>query len=200
MRPDEHAPLMLRLLQGAIEYDDRVTWLRLLHFEKVIRQDFARIGLELVLQEVDGYAFLRQPELEDESGEIIPMPRLVARHRLGREITMLCVLLRERLEQFESSTPDSDKLLLTLDDLYDLQRPFSVDKLDERSLYKKFDQTIKEAVKLGFLRPLTGTDRFEVRFIIKARISAEQLLGLKNQLLESIRTSDPSKSDNVEDL
>ncbi|MEY4530096.1 MAG: hypothetical protein RLZZ156_817 [Deinococcota bacterium] len=200
MRPDEHAPLMLRLLQGAIEYDDRVTWLRLLHFEKVIRQDFARIGLELVLQEADGYAFLRQPELEDESGEIIPMPRLVARHRLGREITMLCVLLRERLEQFESSTPDSDKLLLTLDDLYDLQRPFSVDKLDERSLYKKFDQTIKEAVKLGFLRPLIGTDRFEVRFMIKARISAEQLLGLKNQLLESIRTSDPSKSDNVEDL
>lgn len=199
MRPDEHAPIMLRLLQGAIEYDDRVTWLRLLHFEKVVRQDFARIGLELVLQEADGYAFLRQPELEDESGETIPMPRLVARHRLGRDITMLCVLLRERLEQFESSTPDSDKLLLTLEDLYNLQRPFSMDKFDERSLYKKFDQTVKEAVKLGFLRQLTGTDRYEVRYLIKARISAEQLLSLKNSLLESIRTPDLSEPDHFEE-
>lgn len=195
MRPEPHASVMLRLLQGAIEFDDRNTWNALIQHEKMVRQDFARIGLELVFVQSEGYAFLRQPELETEDGEAIVLPRLISRHRLSRDTTLLCLLLRERLDQFENSTPDSDRLLLSQEDLRELQRPFATELGDERTLYKKFDKTIQDVVKLGFLRQVSNTERYEVRQIIKARITAEQLLELKNSLLESAAQDLPSIED-----
>jgi Domain of unknown function (DUF4194) len=193
MQPELHASVMLRLLQGAVEFDDRGTWNDLIRYEKIVRQDFARIGLELVFAPSAGYAFLRQPELETEDGETIALPRLVSRHRLSRDVTLLCVLLRERLDQFENSTPDSDRLLVSQEDLRELQRPFAFDLGDERSLFKKFDKTIQDVVKLGFLRPINNAERFEVRQIIKARITAEQLLELKQTLLESAPQNSPEE-------
>ncbi len=195
MKPEPHAGVMLRLLQGAIEFDDRNTWNALILHEKMVRQDFARIGLELVFVQSDGYAFLRQPELETEDGEAIALPRLISRHRLSRDVTLLCLLLRERLDQFENSTPDSDRLLLSQEDLRDLQRPFATELGDERTLFNRFDKTIQVVVKLGFLRPISNTERFEVRQIIKARISAEQLLELKKSLLDAATPDSPGFED-----
>jgi Domain of unknown function (DUF4194) len=75
--------------------------------------------------------------------------------------------------------------LLSQEDLRDLQRPFATELGDERTLFKRFDKTIQDVAKLGFLRSINNTERFEVRQIIKARISAEQLLELKKSLLDT---------------
>jgi hypothetical protein len=193
MTPVPHAAVMLRLLQGAIEFDDTSTWRQLLHYEKAIRHDFARLGLELVLHEADGYGFLRQVEIEDETGTTQSLPRLIARHKLNREVTLLCVLLRERLEQFESRADLSDKLILHTEEIHEMLRPFVAERSDERSLLKKFDTTIKEVQRYGFLKKLEDASRFEVRNLIKARIGAEQLLELKERLLNAV-SSEASES------
>ena len=51
--------------------------------------------------------------------------------------------------------------------------------------YKRIDATIGHVVELGFLKRMThlaDAEYFEVRRIIKARITAEQLLDIKEKL------------------
>src|SRR5215208_2511849 len=103
MHPDPivpYAPAVIKLLQGVIYHDDTAAWNLLLAHQTPIQEYFARIGLVVYVDEADGFAFLRQPELESEEGSRIALPRLIRRDRLSYHVTLLCVLLRERLDQF----------------------------------------------------------------------------------------------------
>lgn len=178
MRPEQiapYAPAVIRLLQGALFSDDPGPWNLLLLHEAAVREYLAKIGLDVVLHEADGYAFVRQPILEDEDGRAPNLPRLTRRDRMTYHTTLLCALLRERLDQFEASTPDTDRLILTNDELRDLLRPFLRERGDERVLVKKSDETVNRVAELGFLRRLANDDRYEVRPILKARIGSEIL-------------------------
>lgn len=178
MRPDQimpYAPAVIRLLQGTLSVDDAAVWNILLLHETPVREYLAKIGLELVLNEIDGYAFLRQPDLEGEDGRKLALPRLTRRDRLSYHVTLLCALVRERLDQFEASTPEVERLILTGDDLREMLRPFLRERGDERALIKKIDETASRVVDLGFLRRLGNDNRYEVRPILKARIGSEVL-------------------------
>ncbi len=178
MRPDQlapYTPAVIRLLGGPLFSDDTGPWNVLLSHETPVREYLAKIGLELVLNETDGYAFLRQPEWEAEDGQKIALPRLTRRDRLTYHVTLMCVLLRERLDQFEASTPETDRLIVTDDDLRDMLRPFLRERGDERALLKKIDETANRVADLGFLRRIGTDNRFEVRTILKARISSDVL-------------------------
>jgi hypothetical protein len=178
MRPDQiapYAPAVIRLLQGPLSSDDSGPWNVLLTHETPVREYLGKIGLELVLNEPDGYAFLRQPEWEGEDGQRIALPRLTRRDRLSYHVTLMCALLRERLDQFEASTPETDHLIVTGDDLRDMLRPFLRERGDERALLKKIDEAANRVAELGFLRRLGADNRYEVRPILKARISSDAL-------------------------
>jgi hypothetical protein len=193
MRPEliaPYAPAVIRLLQGALAVDDTSAWNVLLVHETPVREYLAKIGLELVLNEADGYAFLRQPDLEDAEGQKIVLPRLTRRDRLSYHVTLLCALLRERLDQWEASTPETDRLIVTGDDLRDLLRPFLRERGDERALLKKIDETANRVVDLGFLRRVGSDDRYEVRPILKARIGSEALAEVLTRL-EQYASSNP---------
>ncbi len=187
MHPEQiapYAPAVLRLLQGVLYYDDTTAWNLLLLHQAAVQEHFARIGLQLYLNEAEGYAFLRQPELEREDGPALNLPRLTRRDRLSYHLTLLCVLLRERLDQFDASTPDSDRLLLNTEELRDMLRPFLRERSNELVLVRKIDETVNRAADLGFLRRQTiaGEEQWEVRRIIKARIDADLLAEIKEQL------------------
>lgn len=192
MRPDliaPYAPAVIRLLQGPLSSDDTGPWNVLLAHETPVREYLATIGLELVLSETDGYAFLRQPEWEGEDGQKIVLPRLMRRDRLTYHVTLMCALLRERLDQFEASTPETDRLIVTGDDLRDMLRPFLRERGDERALLKKSDETTNRVVDLGFLRRIGNDNRYEVRPIVKARISSDALADVL-QMLEQHAPTD----------
>lgn len=178
------APAVIKLLQGVLSYDDSAAWNLLLLHQVAIEDYFARIGLQLYLSEADGYAFLRQPDLEREGTQAVVLPRLTRRDRLSYHLTLLCVLLRERLDQFDASTPDSDRLLLSAEDLRELLRPFMRERANELASIRKIDETVNRAVEMGFLRKqtLAGEDQWEVRRIIKARIDADTLATIKAKL------------------
>jgi hypothetical protein len=178
------APAAIKLLQGVLYDDDRAAWNALLTYQVAVQEYFARIGLQLYLNEPDGFAFLRQPELEREDGTPVALPRLVRRDRLSYDLTLLCVLLRERLDQFDASTPDSDRLLLSAEELRELMRPFVRERGNELALIKKLDETAGRAADLGFLRrqQLAGEEVWEVRRIVKARIDADLLPEIKARL------------------
>lgn len=185
MRPDQiapYAPAVLRLLQGPLSSDDTGPWNILLSYETPVRQYLAVIGLDLTLNEPDGYAFLRQPEWEGEDGQKIALPRLTRRDRLRYHVTLMCALLRERLDQFEASTPETDRLVITANELRDMLRPFVRERGDERALLKKIDETANRVVELGFLRRFGSDNRYEVRPILKARIGSDALAELLHAL------------------
>lgn len=178
-----YAPVIIKLLQGALFYDDTAHWDMLLSHLSPVRDYFAKIGLEVFLSEADGYAFVRQAAIEDDAGRPIALPRLTRRDRLAYHVTLLCVLLRERLDQFDASASESDRLILTLADIHELLRLFVKERSDERVLLRKIDAAIERVVDLGFLRRLGGAEeRFEVRRIIRARIETEILPEIKARL------------------
>ncbi len=180
-----YAPVILKLLQNPLFSEETTAWNLLLTHQTPVQEYFARIGLEIRINEEDGYAYLHQPLIEDEEGQAIALPRLTRRDRLTYHATLLCVLLREWLDQFESTHLDAGKCAITDLQIHDLMLPFLPQRTDERAVQRRIDSAIERLIELGFLKRMPDTDHpayFEVRRILKARIDAEKLAEIKERL------------------
>ncbi|HEU5015210.1 MAG TPA: DUF4194 domain-containing protein [Roseiflexaceae bacterium] len=181
---ESYAPVLIKLLQGIIAYDDAAIWSLLLYHEAAIHEYFERAGLHVEVDETEGYAFLRQPDPEEDSSVAMTLPRLTSRHRLSYPVTLLLVLLHEALQQFDASESQSDRLVVTIEELRDMQRPFQRERSDEVKLARSLDAHVSRLVELGFLRRLSGDEeRYEVRRIIKAKVPADMLAEIKEKLV-----------------
>ena len=181
-----YAPAVIRLLQGPLYSDDTTPWKLLVQYSEQVRVYCAQIGLQLQLQEEDGFAYLRQPEWEDDEGRVIDLPRLTRRLPLSRDVSMLCVLLREQLFLFETDNLGSTACLLSREQIREMMLPLLPERSNELLLQKRIDSLIGHVVDLGFLKKVNraGEDYFEVRRILKAKINADQLVELKERLMQ----------------
>ncbi|MGH2510361.1 MAG: DUF4194 domain-containing protein, partial [Ktedonobacteraceae bacterium] len=181
-----YAPAVIRLLQGPLYSDDTTPWNLLLQYHEQVRHYCAQMGMELLFYEEDGFAFLRQPEWEDDEGHSIELPRLTRRVPLSREVSMLCVLLREQLLQFETTNLLSTACLLTREQIREILLPLLPERNNEVQLQRRIDSLIEKVSELGFLKKASrlGQEYFEVRRIIKAKINADQLFELRERLVE----------------
>jgi len=181
-----YAPVLVRLFQGVVYDEDRKVWSDLVAFQHQVRKYFATIGVNLHLNEQEGFAFLSQPE--EIEGESVKVPRLIRRMPLTYEVTLLLVILREAIEEFDMQNTDSRKLFITNNELKDRIELFFEDKVDKIKLLDRFDTYINNVVDLGFLKEaqVRGFDdklkTYEVRRIIKAKINSEKLEEIKNKL------------------
>lgn len=179
-----YAPLIVKLFQNVIYDEDRKAWQDLITYQRPIRAYFATIGVALMLNEQDGFAFISQPDEMD--GQKVP--RLASRMPLSYEISLLLVVIREALEEFDVQNTDSRTLFITNKDLKERIELFFEDKADKVKLLDRFEVYINAVVKLGFLkeRAVKGYEEnvktFEVRRIIKAKINNEKLEEIKNKL------------------
>lgn len=176
------APVILKLLQGVVYYDDK-HWELLISHTTPLRRHFRSIGLELQLDEVEGYAYLTQPDDEEKDTDL---PRLVRRIPLTYDATLLCVLLRESLQQFDARSPDETRHVLSRSQLHELMQLFYAEQTDMTRLERQLDSSISQLERLGFLKKLNNEEEelYEVRRIIKAKISAEALVDIRDQLQE----------------
>lgn len=177
-----YAPVIIKLLQGVLYQEDAAAWDSLLHHQTTIRDYFGKIGLLLYLDEAEGYAFLRQADTEDEA--VQALPRLVHRRKLSYPVTLLCVLLRENLQQFETSGTEAARLVVSAQDIYEMLQPYYDEQSDEAKRRRTFDSLINQAVDLGFLKAMRGQEdrQYEVRRILKAKLSADALADIKGKL------------------
>jgi len=91
--PDLSA-LVIPLLKGVLyQESDPAAWNALLGLQARVRDYVAVLGLELVLDEAEGYAFLRSRTGADDD-EAAKLPRLVARRPLSFPVSLLLALLR----------------------------------------------------------------------------------------------------------
>ena len=181
--------LAITLLKGVIyrEGDERL-WGSLLNLQARVRDFVAVLGLDLVLDEAEGYAFLKsRPEPADD--EASPrLPRLVARRPLSFPVSLLLALLRKKLAEFDAGGSDT-RLVLTREDTVELVRVFLPDSSNEARLIDQIEAHINKVVDLGFLRRLkpasgstAGPASFEVRRILKAFVDAQWLADFDTRL------------------
>ncbi len=178
----KYAPAVIKLLQGAVNYDDKDIWENLLSNRTSIEEYFEKIGIKVIINETDGYAFIVQKKFEEEDN--INLPRLTRKIPLSYDVTLLCVLLREKLLQYDAGGSYSLRPIVTKEDIYEMLLQFFKERTDEKKQRRKFDTIISRVIELGFLRPLEnpGKEEYEIRTIIKARITAETLNDIKRKL------------------
>jgi hypothetical protein len=170
--------LAITLLKGVIyrEGDERL-WSALLNLQARVRDYVTVLGLELVLDEAEGCAFLRSRADTAEADATAKLPRLVARRPLSFPVSLLLALLRRKLAEFDAGGGDT-RLVLTRDEIVELVRVFLPDSSNEARLIDQIETHINRVVELGFLRRLKisgGADSFEVRRILRAFVDAQWL-------------------------
>ena len=177
--------LVITLLKGVIyrESDERL-WGLLLDLQAGVRDYVSVLALDLVLDEAEGYAFLKsRPELPDD--DAAPrLPRLVARRPLSFPVSLMLALLRKKLAEFDA-VGDETRLVLARDDIVELVRVFLPDSSNEAKLIDQIETHINKIVDLGFLRQLKSAGRparFEVRRILKAFVDAQWLADFDTRL------------------
>ena len=179
---DEHAvaSAIIRLMNGVIYREsDEDTWLTLERSGAGVRDHFATIGVDVVVDQDEGYAFLRsRPEADGEEA----LPRLVRRRTLTYSVSLLLVLLRKRMVEFETSGGEG-RLVLTTEQILEMLRLFQAESTNEARIVDNVESTIKKAAELGFLRQLRGqADHWEVRRVLKAYVDAETLSDFAGKL------------------
>jgi hypothetical protein len=168
-----------KLLREPVYREDGELWEALRSQQDEIRHYFRQIGQELVLDEGDGFAFLRQLHVDGDD----PVPRIVQRRALSYHATLLLVCLREALIRFDTSAEDSAKLVKTRTELVHFVSGFVPESNNEVRDVKGIESAITRLQELGFLRALDAErETFEVMRIVKARITPEELQDIKIRL------------------
>jgi len=178
----ELSALVVPLLKGVLYLEDNPgLWNSLLNLQARVRDYVGVLGLELMLDEAEGYAFLRsKPEEGDENAQ--KLPRLVARRQLTFAVSLLLALLRKKLAEFDAGGAEA-RLILSRDEVVEMIRVFLPAGSNETRLIDQVDTHLNKIVDLGFVRRLRGQERmFEVRRILKAFVDAQWLAEFDQRL------------------
>lgn len=168
--------LLVQLLKGVVYEEQHARlWPDLLKLQAAVRDYCRVIGLELYIDEAEGYAFLRQQADEEEEDERT-IPRLIPRRSLSFPVSLLLVLLRKRLAEEDASGGET-RVVLSREQVIDLMVLFMPEQKNEARINDQINTAINRAVDYGFLRKLKedGGDMLEIRRILKAFVDAQWL-------------------------
>lgn len=194
----------IALLKGVVYRDvNERLWAALLELQTHVRDYVAVLGLELVVDEAEGYAFVKsrtEPDAEVD-GDQVKLPRLVARRPLSFPVSLLLALLRKKLAEWDAGGGDT-RLVLSREDIVELVRVFLPASTNEARLVDQIDTHVNKIVDLGFLRRMktaSGPPTFEVRRILKAFVDAQWLLDFDARLASyQAHLRDATNSDQTE--
>lgn len=152
-------------------------WQTVLEQRAQISDYTARLGLVLLVDEVDEYAFLRQREQEE-------LPRLVPRYPLSYGLSLLLVSLRKSLGEYDASHGDM-RLVLTISDMQLKLKAFFPALPNEIKFRQNLERHVHRAEEMGFLRPVAGQEEaYEVQPLLRSFINAEWLHTFDDRLQE----------------
>ena len=190
--PDPLPTVVVPLLKGVLyQESDAALFGNLLDLQARVRDYVAVLDLELVLDEAEGYAFLRsRPEAQEDPEAGVRAPRLVARRPLSFHVSLILALLRKKLAELDAGGGDT-RLVLSRDEIVEMVRVFLPESTNEARVVERIDAHLNRIVDLGFLRRMKaesgaaargGQTTYEVRRILKAFVDAEWLAELDARL------------------
>jgi len=180
-----YAKIVAQLLKGDIDSSDKKNWKELLQYEENIHDFVNQIGLELIINKDDGYALLKQFEIDEQGGKV----GLKTRTSIGYESSVICILLRELLYDFENNPIkiSVNEKWISHNELKEYIETFLKDDPNRKSFLKNIDKHIKYVLDLGFLEKDKASEKiadnpmYKIKKIIKEQITIEQLNDFKNK-------------------
>jgi len=173
--------VLIGLMKGILSREtDEERWQALLDLQPAVRDHVASLGLELRLDESEGYAWLATRPANEGEAEL---PRLVTRRPLSFPVSLLLALMRKKLA--ESDASGDGRLILSTEDLLEMIRLFLPETANQARLADQVDTHLNKIVELGFARRLRGQDKkIEVRRILKSFVDAQWLAEFDRRLEE----------------
>lgn len=164
---------LVALMKGVVEREAAPgVWGALLANQSRVRDHFAIVGLELVIDEAEGFAYLRQKRANDEESDL---PRLIVRRQLSYPVSLMLVLLRKKLAEIDA-TGSEGRAVVSKGDILEMIRLFLPDANNQAKFEERIDRDIAKVVELGFLRTLNTRERtYEIRRILRSFVDAQWL-------------------------
>jgi len=185
MTDPEHSsnlsPVVINLLKGIVFRDQQPQlWQDLLDLQAQVIDYVAVLGLELQMDDSEGYAWLIQ-QAPDEA-EKNPLPRLIQRRPLSYLVSLLCVLLRKKMAEADASGADT-RVIVSRQELLNAMLVFMPEKSNEAKIDEQINATINKVIELGFLRKLQkDSEHLEIQRFLSALVDAEWTASLNEKL------------------
>lgn len=185
-----YSKAVVKLLKGVVENNDTI-WNDILTYQTEIQDYISLMGLELILKKDEGFAFIKQRTIDDAK-----TVNLVSRRQYGFELSVMLVVLRQMLEDFDSNptlSQATDKYV-TAFEIKEETEMFLPSTYNKAKFEKELDNNIERLVDFGFLiapKSNDGETRYKIHRIIKEKVTLDDLLDFKKQL-NDYDTSDQS--------
>lgn len=180
-----YSNVLIALLKGIVYSHQEEVWNTLIlpENERDVRNYFADIHLDVIIDKSEGYAYLKQQtdsSNETEDTEQESASKLIRKRQLTFHVSLLCILLRKYLIENDQNG-ESTKAILSREEIENQMKLYLKENSNEAINYKQIDNAIRKVENEGFLRRMkTEQEQYEVNRIIKAFVNADQI----NELLE----------------
>jgi len=178
-----YAAVVVKLLKGPLEYVDKGVWEKLLQHKVELTGFLQQLGLHLVLDEQDGFAFVKHALSEDDEAYV----SWVQRRSYTYEESIMLVLLREMMSEFEVSEATTRELIKKRREIKEYAELHFKEGASRIKFLKEIDRLIDKMEENDFLHKIENHEvadeqRFRIRKIIKAKVDSEVLDNFHQQL------------------
>ena len=181
-----YSKAIVRLLKSTVERTSNV-WDDIILYQNEIQEYISQIGLELIVKKDEGFAFVKQ--FEDSEGKTLG---LVTRRQIGFETSIVLVVLRQSLEDFDSNpTQLASEKFITDTEIKDELELFLQEGYNKLKFQKDLDKYIRSVVELGFLKEIGKKEnetKYQIHRIIKEKITLDILQDFQTKLKEYVET------------
>lgn len=181
-----YSKAIVRLLKSTVERTSNV-WKDIINYQHEIQEYIGQIGLELIVKKDEGFAFVKQ--LEDSEGNTLG---LVTRRQIGFEASIVLVVLRQSLEEFDSNpTQLATEKFITDSEIKGELELFLQEGYNKLKFQKDLDSYIKRVAELGYLKEISKKDnetKYQIHRIIKEKITLDTLQDFQNKLKEYVES------------
>lgn len=181
-----YSKAIVKLLKSTVERSSNL-WEDILNYQNEIQEYISQMGLELMVKKDDGYAFVKQ--LEDSEGKTLG---LVSRRQIGFETSIVLVVLRQSLEDFDSNpTQLAKEKFITDTEIKEELELFLQEGYNKLKFQKDLEKFIRNAVELGFLKEISKRDsetKYQIHRIIKEKITLDMLQDFQTKLKDNVES------------
>lgn len=177
---------IVRLLKGVVERTSK-SWDDIIIYQNEIQEYISQIGLELIVKKDEGFAFVKQFENNDDNSL-----SLITRRQIGFETTIVLIVLRQSLEDFDSNpTQLASEKFITDSEIKEELELFLQEGFNKLKFQKDLDKYIRNTVDLGYLKEISKRDnetKYKIHRIIKEKITLDILLDFQNKLRDYVES------------
>ena len=182
-----YSKAIVKLLKAPVERNSSV-WKDVVNYQLEIQEFISQIGLELILKKEEGFAFVKQ--FEDSEGNTLG---LITRRQIGFETSIILVVLRQSLEEFDNNPTQfqvAEKFITDTEIKEELEL-FLQEGYNRLRFLKDLDKYIKNVVELGYLKEISKKDietKYQIQRIIKEKITLDILQEFKIKIQDYVKS------------